>query len=181
MRHGADRPTRQPATPCRSARPRKPPGAGRCRCLRLQLAVELRLREKSAGSAQDVVGAAQLSVLPLQLLDAFSLAGGDAFALSAVDFVALDPGQQRLRRAADLGRDGLDRHPQRRVLAARLLHQAHGALAHFRGKLVCVVLAHGSHSLKSESLRKTRGDSLPEGMEILSKHCKSRQRWRARS
>ncbi|MFT4206431.1 MAG: hypothetical protein QM625_05010, partial [Ralstonia sp.] len=42
---------------------------------------------------------------------------------------------------------------------ARLLHQAHGALAHFRGKLVCVVLAHGSHSLKSESLRKTRGDS----------------------
>ncbi|MCS8286575.1 CopK family periplasmic copper-binding protein, partial [Pseudomonas aeruginosa] len=25
--------------------------------------------------------------------------------------------------------------------------------------LVCVVLAHGSHSLKSESLRKTRGDS----------------------
>lgn len=62
---GADRLTRQPATPCRSTRPRKPPGAGRYRCLRLQLAVEFRLREKSAGRAQDVVGTAKLAVLPL--------------------------------------------------------------------------------------------------------------------
>ncbi|SEK05118.1 hypothetical protein SAMN03159494_04646 [Achromobacter sp. NFACC18-2] len=46
-RRGADRPTGQPATPCRSARPRRPPGVGRCRCLRLQLAVELRLRKKA--------------------------------------------------------------------------------------------------------------------------------------
>ncbi|WP_420850312.1 DUF7693 family protein [Pseudomonas typographi] len=40
------------------------------------------------------------------------------------------------------------------------MHQAHCALAHFRGKLVRVVLAHGSHSLKSWSLRETRGGSF---------------------
>ncbi|MCG5263093.1 hypothetical protein MCW81_23125, partial [Cupriavidus gilardii] len=34
--------------------------------------------------------------------------------------------------------------------------------------LVCVVLAHGSHSLKSESLRKTRGDSFAQFSVVQS-------------
>ena len=52
---------------------------------------------------------------------------------------------QRLRRAADLGRDRHDRCPLRGVLAAVLQHHPHGAFAHLGGKLRgCPVIRHGS-------------------------------------
>ena len=56
------------------------------------------------------------------------------------------------------GGDGFNRRPQRRVLAAVLLHHAHCTLADFRGKLVRLVS--WLHFLKGWSLLKTRGGSL---------------------
>jgi hypothetical protein len=41
------------------------------------------------------------------------LASGDAFAHASIDFDTLDPFMQRLRHAADLGRDGFNDSPQR--------------------------------------------------------------------
>ena len=50
--------------------------------------------------------------------------------LAGIDFLALDPVQQRLRHAANLGRNRFHGCPQRRVVAPVLLHHAHSALAH---------------------------------------------------
>src|SRR5690606_32069805 len=61
---------------------------------------------------------------------------------AAVDLHSLDPVQQGRRCAAYLGRNRLDRRPQRPVLVTMLLNQTHRTLTHFRGKFV--VLAHGS-------------------------------------
>src|SRR5690606_27831839 len=58
------------------------------------------------------------------------------------DLHSLDPVQQGRRCAAYLGRNRLDRRPQRPVLVTMLLNQTHRTLTHFRGKFV--VLAHGS-------------------------------------
>jgi hypothetical protein len=60
---------------------------------------------------------------------------GHTIALAAVNLVLLDPDVQGLRHAADLGGNGLDGCPLRRMLAAVLLNHAHGALAHLGGKL----------------------------------------------
>ena len=56
----------------------------------------------------------------------------------------LHPVMQRLRRAADLGRDRHDRRPPRRVLALVLQHHPHRALADLRRKLVRCLACHGS-------------------------------------
>jgi len=48
----------------------------------------------------------------------------------AVAFVLLDPVVQRLRGAADLAGNGLNAGPLRRILAAVLQRNAHGALSH---------------------------------------------------
>ena len=80
----------------------------------------LRLCEKRAGQLQDFVGAAQLLDFALEILEALCLGRGDASTMTAVDFLALDPLEQGLQHAADLGCDRLDRGPQRGVLPAVL-------------------------------------------------------------
>src|SRR5690606_28271440 len=132
----------RPATPCRSARPHTDPDADRCRRLLLQIAVERRLGEKSAGRLQNLIGPAKLLDLSLQRLEAFALVGTHAGTYAAIDFRALHPPEQCINRTANLRRDGLGCCPLGGILVTVLLHQAHGAFTDFRGKLV--VLAHGS-------------------------------------
>ena len=67
---------------------------------------------------------------------------------------------KRLRRAADLRRDRHNRRPLRGVIAPVLDHHPHGPLAHFRRKLRVFAACPWLHSLKSWSLRQTRGGSL---------------------
>jgi len=55
--------------------------------------------------------------LAFQGLDALTLGGGQAITLAAVDLVALDPFQQSLGYAADLGRNGFNGSPWRWVFA----------------------------------------------------------------
>src|SRR5690606_25244583 len=141
-RHSVYRPTGQPATPCRSARPRTGLDADRYRRLLLQFAVERRLGEKSACRLQDLVGPPQLTVLLLQCLETFTFFCRDTVTRAAVDLHSLDPVQQGGRCAAYLGRNRLDGCPQRPVLVTMLLNQTHRTLTHFRGKFV--VFAHGS-------------------------------------
>src|SRR6056297_3066760 len=61
---------------------------------------------------------------------------GDACAPATVDLGLLDPVVQRVRRAPDLCGNRRDRLPTRTVLAFAVENHPHGALAHFRGKLV---------------------------------------------
>ena len=124
----------QSAKLCRSARPHRCRGVGRCRPSILESAVELRLGEKRAGRLEDVIGPTQLLDFGLQCLELLAFAAAQAFALAAVDLIALDPVTERLRYAADLGRNGFNSSPQQRVLTAVLLHQAHRSFADFRGK-----------------------------------------------
>ena len=125
--HGGGSTTGQSARPCRSARPRKRPGSGRCRPSGLESAVELRLGKKRAGRLEDLIGPAQFLVLALQLLEVFALAGRQPIALAGIDFLALDPFMQGLGHAANFGGDGFNGRPQRGVLASVLLHHAHSA------------------------------------------------------
>jgi hypothetical protein len=80
-------------------------------------AVELRHRKIGARLAQDLVGLPKLTVLPLEGLQLLGHLGRNAGPLSAVDLGFPDPVMQRLRRAADLGRNRGYRRPARRVLA----------------------------------------------------------------
>ena len=64
-------------------------------------AVELR-REESRGRLQDLVGAAQLPDLALQLGDPLALVGGHARPRPAVDLGLADPLAQRLRGHPEL-------------------------------------------------------------------------------
>lgn len=88
-------------------------------------AIELRPGEKRTGRLEDVVDSAQFLVLSLELPEALAAAG--------IDLLALDPFEQGLRHAANLGADRLHRRPQRggsrpaapspRARPARALHQ----------------------------------------------------------
>ena len=71
--------------------------------------VELRLGEISVGQHQDLVGLAQFAHLALKLLDALLLGRRRSGANAAVALALAHPLAQRLARAADLGRDRLDR------------------------------------------------------------------------
>ena len=68
-------------------------------------AVELRLGEISRRLAQDLVGLAQLAVLPFERLQLLRDIEGNASTLPAINLSPLDPLQQRVGRAADLGGD----------------------------------------------------------------------------
>ena len=57
--HGASNTTGRSAKPCKSARPHRHRGVGRCTPSTLEPAVELRLGEKRAGRLEDVIGPAQ--------------------------------------------------------------------------------------------------------------------------
>jgi len=87
----------RPAARGRSARPHRHPDIRRYRRLRLQLAVELRLGEKSAGGTQDLVSPTQLLVLALQCLDPISLLAGRTGPLNGIDLRVLDPSAARSR------------------------------------------------------------------------------------
>ena len=116
----------------------------------LPSAVELRLGKIRAGLAQDLVGLAQLAVLPLQRLDALALVSGRAGPPALVALGLPDPVRQGLRCAADLGRNRGDRRPLGRVLRAVLQHHPHRALTHLgrepRGRLV---IRHSSNLSRS--------------------------------
>jgi hypothetical protein len=74
-------------------------------------------RKIGARLAQDLVGLPKLTVLPLESLQLLGHLGRNAGPLPAVDLGFPDPVMQRLRRAADLGRNRGHRRPARRVLA----------------------------------------------------------------
>lgn len=154
--------------PCRSARPCRRPGGGRYRHLLLELAVERRLGEKSTGRLQNLAGPAQFLDLAFQSLHALAFAGGYVVMHAAVDLAALDPVQQRGRNATDLRRNGLDGRPQRWMLATMLLRQAHGALAHFREKLI--LLTHND-SIFSKSRASAKSEAIHgDGEKFSSRH-----------
>jgi hypothetical protein len=69
--------------------------------------------QNSRRLAQDLVGLPKLAVLALQCLQLLRDIRRHASTLAAVDLKLLDPLVQRLRRAADLPRDGHDRCPAR--------------------------------------------------------------------
>ena len=58
------------------------------------------------------------------------------------------PGQQRLRRAADLGGDGFNGRPLRRMIAATLRHHTHGALTNFGENFTDFFMALSSQELE---------------------------------
>ncbi len=73
----------------------------------------------TAGMA-DLVGPAQLLDLALEFLDALRLGRGHAIAHTGIDFLALDPFQQRLRTQPILGAIRFHGRPQRWELPALL-------------------------------------------------------------
>ena len=103
---------------------------------------ELRLRKKSAGQLQNLIGATQFLDLTLQCFDALALFTGDAISQACVDLVLLYPIVQRRRCTANLGRYRFYRRPQRRVLTAMLLYQTDCSFFYFGGIFFCFV--HGS-------------------------------------
>ena len=78
---------------------------------------------------------AQFLDLALELLEPRKIRRGRPFALPGITLVLAHPSQQRLRRAADLGRYRFNRRPLRWVICVRLLHHPHGPLADLGGKL----------------------------------------------
>jgi hypothetical protein len=80
------------------------------------MAVELRLGEKRAGQAKDLVGPTKLLVLPLQRLDALFLRTGWAFPATSIPLVLANPAANRLSGATNLLCHRRDRRPLRLVL-----------------------------------------------------------------
>ena len=72
--------------------------------------------------AKNFVRQAKLPVLALQRLEPFTLVGRQPGPFALVMLSPPNPKSQRLRRAADLGRDRRNRRPLRCVLALMLLH-----------------------------------------------------------
>ena len=100
--HGASNTTGRSAKPCKSARPHRYRGVGRCTPSTLESEVELRLGEKRAGRLKDVIGPAQFLDLTLQRLHALTLVSAKAIPGSCVDLLLLDSVVERLRHTADL-------------------------------------------------------------------------------
>jgi len=122
-------------------------------------------KQKRAGQLQNLVGVAQFPDLPLQRLDALAFFSAHALPCAAVDLLALDRVQQGLRRAADLGRDGYRRRPQRWVLPAMLLNQAPGVPPSLLPPVKTDSSLSWLHLLKVGSLLITRGGSFTVTLE----------------
>lgn len=75
---------------------------------------------------------AQFAVLPFKLLQALAIIRRETGALPAIAFGLLDPGRERLRDAAGVGRNGRYRCPQRRAFGRVVENHPHGAFAHFK-------------------------------------------------
>ena len=86
----------------------------------------------------------KLTVLPLQGLQLLGHLSWNANPLPAVNFGPLDPVMQRLRCAADLGRNRCHRRPARRVLAGVIQNHPDRTIADLRRKLVRRLACHGS-------------------------------------
>src|SRR4029453_10955741 len=123
----------------------------------LRSAVELRLGEIRRRLTQDLVRPPQLPILALQTREPLPLAARQPRADAVVALSPPDPLPQRLRRAAHLPRDRLDRRPLRCVVPLMLQDHPDRPLPHLRCELrrSC----HGSILSKKWSLRKSRGGS----------------------
>src|SRR5690348_8292792 len=109
----------------------------------LAAAVELRLGKKRRRLAQNLIGAPELRVLPLQLLDPLTVGQSCIAMRIGCSLRTPHPVVERLRCAADLLGYGLHRCPARGVLVHVLLEQAYRPVTHFsRIFLRCV--SHGS-------------------------------------
>ena len=95
----------------------------------IKWAVELRLGKVGRCLAQDLIGLPEFAVFPLQCLDPVTILRRLAGSRTAVTLGLPDPAPQRLRRAADLRRDRIDRFPLRGVVALMIQHQADSPLA----------------------------------------------------
>src|SRR6476659_5297710 len=88
-----------------------------------------------AGLAQDLVGLAQLAVLALQRLQAFTIIRRNPGLLVLVGLSLVHPPPQRLCCAADLRRNRHDRCPLRGMLAPMFDYHPDGALPNFGRKM----------------------------------------------
>ena len=98
----------------------------------------------SASLAQDLVGLAKLTVLPLQGLELGGHIRGQAKLAPAVSLGLADPLMQCLRRAADLARNRHQRRPTRRMFMLVIQNHPHSAGSHLRRELVRCLAYHGS-------------------------------------
>src|SRR3954470_14003121 len=122
----------QSAAARRSTRPHMRRGARRRIAPSLRSAVEFRLGEIRGRLAQDLVGALQLTILALEILEPHTLVGGEARSNASVSLMLAHPAAQRLRRAAELLGYRPDRRPLRSVLGLVLQDHPHGTLSHLR-------------------------------------------------
>src|SRR5271165_1800676 len=98
----------------------------------------------SASLTQDLVGLAELAVLPLQGLELGGHIRGQARLAPAVSLGPANPLMQRLRSATDLARNRDQPRPTRRMLMLVIQHHPHRARSHLRRELVRCLACHGS-------------------------------------
>lgn len=92
-------------------------------------------RRSSSTWAKNALANFNISLARRNSLDPLGLTGRDSLTHASIDLCALDPFVQGLRHAANLGCDGLDGRPQRRVLSMALLH--HPLPAHAPRAKIC--------------------------------------------
>jgi len=123
--------------------------------------VELRLGEKRSRLPQNLVGALEVTILALKVLQPLPFFSAQSGALAGIALGLAHPPPQTLRRAAQLRRQRLDRCLLRRILATVLLDHAHGALTDFGGKPTGA--SHRVHPLSEWALRQSRYGSSQFG------------------
>ena len=110
--------------------------------------------------AQDLVGLPKLAVLPLQGLQLGAISVGTPARAPLSRSAFLTHSLQRLRRAADLGRDRDDRRPARRMLASRDPKPSAPRGRGPQAKTCSSSCLSWLHLLRSWSLRQTRRGSV---------------------
>lgn len=108
---------------CKWARPHSCFASDRCMPLAFDLAVQLPLRKKSAGSLQYLIG-------PAQLFDARGIRCRRASSYASINLRALDPLLPRLSNTLYLGDNGLNGRPKGRIFFTMPLHQTYFAFTH---------------------------------------------------
>lgn len=100
---------------------------------------ELRLGEINRRLPENLIGAAKLTILTFELLQACTLISGKAGSAALIALSAANPFAQGLRCAADLLGDGADGRPLRGIMVLMLEHHADGPFSDLGGVLLRLV------------------------------------------
>src|SRR5918994_4167735 len=119
------------------------------------------------GRLQDVVGASQLRVLPLEPLQLRQLVARSPRPAAPIPLGLADPQANRLGLGPELLSHRANRLPLRPVLAPVVEHHPHGPLTQLAR--VLPLPWHHSILLKGWSLHRTRGGSLREFLELWTR------------